>query len=47
MALLWPLTAWSVWSHPATVVAETTGKGNALACIRLIVVGSVNVVAGR
>ena len=47
MALSWPLLAWSAFAQPATVVADTTGEGAAMASVRLVGLGSVTVVAGR
>jgi hypothetical protein len=41
-ALLWPLFACTTWSEAATVVAETTGEGPALASVRLVGVGSAS-----
>jgi hypothetical protein len=38
-ALFWPLFARTAWSHPATVVADTTGEGAALASVRFVGVG--------
>ena len=36
MALLCPLTALSAWAQRPTLVAGTTGKGAALASVRLV-----------
>jgi hypothetical protein len=41
-ALLWPLFARTAWSQTATVVADTTVEGAALASVRLVGVGSAN-----
>jgi hypothetical protein len=39
-ALLWTLFERSAWAQPATVVADTTGEGAALASVRSVGVGS-------
>jgi hypothetical protein len=41
-ALLLPLFAWSAWAELATVVADTTGQGAALACVRMLGMGSTS-----
>ena len=38
--LLWPLFSWSEWAQPATLVADKTGEGAAMASDRLDGVGT-------
>jgi hypothetical protein len=40
--MLWPLLAWSAWSHPVTVIMGTTGEGAALASFLLVGMGSAS-----
>jgi hypothetical protein len=40
IALYWPLISWLAWARPATVVADTAGKGSDLASVRVVGVGS-------
>jgi hypothetical protein len=47
MDLLWLLFARSAWAHPATVLADSTGEGAALASFRLVGVGLASHCGGR
>jgi hypothetical protein len=46
-ALLLPLLTRSAWVQPATVVADTTGKGAAQNSVRLVGVGQASYCGGR
>jgi hypothetical protein len=39
---LWSLFSWLVWAQAATVVADTTGEGAALASVRFLGLGSAS-----
>jgi hypothetical protein len=41
-ALLWPLFALSAWARPATVEADTAGKGSDLASVLSVSVVSAS-----
>ena len=46
MAQMWPLSSFSAWAQPATVVASTTREGAFLASVFLVGVVSVSVFGG-